>query len=233
MDRYGPRIEDYRLPESKEERVSHATLIGADGLRLLRALDAPDAPPWLRDIPALQTLRRVWIQNYTWTASATLRWRTNEEIPPAGQFIGSPYDVQARYSQKRSTSWVGYKIHLTESCAADRPHLITNVETTPATTSDDAVTATIHESLQARELLPSGHFADTGFIDAELLVESTQRYQVDLFGPVRGTIIARHAKGRGLPARIFRSIGTRSAPPAPPDAKAAVGLRPSISGLIR
>src|SRR4051812_24487638 len=94
LDRYGPRIEDYRLPESKDERVAYATLIGADGLRVLRALDAADAPPWLRTIPALQTLRRVWLQNYTWTAEATLRWRTSEEIPPAGQFIGSPYDVE-------------------------------------------------------------------------------------------------------------------------------------------
>src|SRR4051794_5562829 len=77
LERYGPRIEDYRLPESKEERVAYATLIGADGLRVLRGLDAADAPPWLRTIPALQTLRRVWIQNYTWTADETLRWRTN------------------------------------------------------------------------------------------------------------------------------------------------------------
>lgn len=184
-ERYGPRIQDYRLPESKEARAAYATLIGADGLLVLQAVDAADAPPWLRELPALQTLRQVWIQNYTWANADALRWRTNEEIPPAGQFSGSPYDVEARYSQKRSTSWVGYKIHWTASCDPDRPHLITNVETTPATTSDDAVTSTIHASLQARDLLPSVHFADTGFLDAELLVESAQRYQVDWFGPVR------------------------------------------------
>jgi transposase len=68
-----------------------------------------DAPHWLRTIPAVQTLRQVWIQNYTWMTQGTLRWRTNDEIPPAGQFISSPYDPDARYSQKRSTSWVGYK----------------------------------------------------------------------------------------------------------------------------
>jgi transposase len=63
---------------------------------------------------------------------------------------------------------------LTESCDPDLPHLITNVETTPATTSDEAVTPLIHVSLQARDLLPSMHFADTGFIDAELMVVGTR-----------------------------------------------------------
>ena len=105
---------------------------------------------------------------------STLRWRTNDEIPPSAQYIGSPYDLEARYSQKRSTSWVGYKVHLTESCDADLPHLITNVETTIATTPDDAVTAQIHASLKQRDLLPDVHLTDMGYIDAELLVESEQ-----------------------------------------------------------
>ena len=83
LERYGPRMEDYRLPESKDERVAFATIIGADGLALLRAVDTADAPDWLRTIPAVVTLRHVWIQNYTWTGASTLRWRTNDEIPPS------------------------------------------------------------------------------------------------------------------------------------------------------
>jgi transposase len=164
LERYGPRMEDYRLPESKDERVGFATTIGADGLALLQAVDAVDAPDWLRVVPAVVTLRRVWIQNDTWTEAGTLRWRTNEEIPPSAQFIGSPYDLDARYSQKRSTSWVDYKVHLTESCDAELPHLITNVETTIATTPDDAVTARIHASLNQRDLLPAVHLTDMGYI---------------------------------------------------------------------
>jgi transposase len=39
--------------------------------------------------------------------------------------------------------------------------------------------------LQQRHLLPSVHLADTGFVDAELIVESDQRYQLDLLGLVR------------------------------------------------
>ena len=162
-DRYGPRIDEGRLPDTKDERLVLATQIGADGLALLRAIGAPDAPPWLSTVPAVITLWRVLIQNYAWADQTTLRWRTNDEIPPAGQYIGSPYDLDARYSIKRSTSWVGYKIHLTESCDADLPHVITNVETTSATTADDAVTPTIHSKLEQRGLRPATHIADTGF----------------------------------------------------------------------
>ena len=203
LDRYGPRFEDARLPESKAEREALATFIGADGLSILQAVSTDRTAGWMREIPALQTLHQVWIQNYTWTTSGTLRWRANDEIPPAGQFISSPYDLDARYSVKRDTSWVGYKIHLTEQCEADLPLLITNVETTTATTADDAVTATIHEALQERHLLPKLHLVDTGFVDAELILESEARYGVDLFGPVRGDYKWQSREGQGFAAGDF------------------------------
>ena len=203
VERYGPRFLDGRLPESKIEREALATLIGADGCTLLTAIDAADTPGWLRDVPAVQTLRQVWVQNYTWTAQGTLRWRTNEELPPASLFISSPYDLDAHYSQKRTTSWVGYKVHLSESCDADLPHLITNVETTSAPTSDDAVTPAIHAALEKRNLLPAVHLVDMGFIDAELLVDSERDYDVDLLGPVRGDYRRQAREGQGFAAQDF------------------------------
>ena len=30
-----------------------------------------------------------------------------------------PYDPEARYSTKREVEWVGYKVHLTETCEPD------------------------------------------------------------------------------------------------------------------
>jgi transposase len=77
--------------------------------------------------------------------------------------------VEARYSNKRSVTWVGYKVHLTETCDAEAPHLITHVETTPAPVSDIDRTAPIHEALAARGLAPISHFLDAGYVDAPLL----------------------------------------------------------------
>src|SRR4029079_19052148 len=44
FERYGRRVEDYRLPKSREEREALALEVGADGFVLLGALDAPTAP---------------------------------------------------------------------------------------------------------------------------------------------------------------------------------------------
>jgi transposase len=113
-----------------------------------------------------------------------LRLRAVEDLPPAELSIQSPYDVEARYSQKRQTEWTGYKVHLTETCEAEAPHLITNVETTPATTSDKSVTATIHQHLAQKQLSPETHLVDAGYIDIDLIV-SSQREQLELLGPVQ------------------------------------------------
>src|SRR5690349_15079932 len=54
--------------------------------------------------------------------------------------INSPYDQEARYGKKYSTRWTGYKVHLTETCEVDQPHLLIDVATTPAPESDVSMT---------------------------------------------------------------------------------------------
>jgi transposase len=80
---------------------------------------------------------------------------------------------------------------------------LANVETTIATTPDDAVTAQIHASLNQRDLLPDVHLTDMGYIDAELLVESERRYQLDLLGPVRGDYRRQGQEDKGFAAADF------------------------------
>ncbi len=184
LQRYARRAEDDRLPSKQAARDALVRTIGQDGQTLLTAVDQPDAPLWLRSIPALLRLRQIWIQNYLWEG-AQLQWRTNDNIPPASCFISSPYDPEAHYARKGSTQWVGYKAHFTETCDEAGPPLITHVATTPGPTADGAVTPQIHAALQQQNLLPKTHIVDTGFLDAELLSVSQVEYGVDLFGPTR------------------------------------------------
>lgn len=156
VDRYGHRIEESRLPRSQEERQATAELIGRDGSILLSDLYAGEAPAFLREVPAVQTLRCIWLQNYVWV-EGQLRWRSNEELPPGNQFINSPSDQEARYGKKRETRWTGYKVHLSETCEDDAPHLITHVATSAAATTDEAMTETIHADLQQADLTPRQH----------------------------------------------------------------------------
>ncbi len=61
--------------------------------------------------------------------------------------------------------------------------MITNVETTPATTPDNNMVAVIHSSLEKRGLLPGEHLVDKGYTDSHVLVGRQQRYGVTIVGP--------------------------------------------------
>ena len=183
-ERYEARLEEYRLPKEASSRQALAAQIGADGRQLLLASYAPEAPAWLREIPAVDVLRQVWVQQYhAPDETGVVRWRGVDEIPPAAEHLNSPHDPEARYSMKRGLVWTGYKIHLSESRDAALPHLVTDVQTTPATTPDCAVTTRIHRALAVRDLLPAIHLVDGGYVDGELLVTSRQDHGIDLVGP--------------------------------------------------
>jgi len=95
-----------RLPQSQEERQAMAELIGRDGSNLLTDLYAAQAPAWLREIPAVEILRSIWVQNDVWV-EGQLHWRSHDNLPPGNQFINSPSDPEARYGKKRETRWTG------------------------------------------------------------------------------------------------------------------------------
>jgi len=199
-DHYARRFEDYRLPAGKAERYALAAEIGADGGLLLCRLYAVDAPSWLRAVPAVQVLRRVWLQQFhAALLDEPVRWRAAEDLPPAPLLIGSPYDPEARWSKKRDTEWVGYKVHVTETCDQEEPHLVTNVETTLATTADNTMTTPIQGRLAARDLLPRAHVVDTSYVTSDHLV-NRHRAGIDLVGPVLGDMSwqARAEDGFGL-----------------------------------
>ena len=182
-ERYGSRVENYRFPKADAARQRLAATIGADGFALLQAAYALDAPPDVRAALAVEVLRQVWLQQY-YGPEDPPRWRQAADVPPSAQLIHSPYDLEARYSIKRGSAWVGYKAHATETCDDDTPHLITQVETTPATTPDDNMLETIHAALAERALLPRDHLVDCGYTDAETFVTSAQDYGVTIVGPV-------------------------------------------------
>jgi transposase len=72
---------------------------------------------------------------------------------------------------------------LSETCDADDVHLITHVETTPATVYELHQTQTIQQALVDKGLPPAQHLVDTAYIHAELLVQSQQEQGISLIGP--------------------------------------------------
>jgi transposase len=155
-----------------------------DGHLLLSAVYAQDCPPAVRVHPACEVLRQVWVQQY-YIQDGKVHFRDSENLPSSENLIRSPYDLEARFSCKRQTEWTGYKVHLTETCDEDRPHLITHVATTPATLPDGQMTEEIHRALEKKGLLPCEHLLDSAYLDAQHLVHSREEHGIELVGPVR------------------------------------------------
>jgi transposase len=196
FERYGRRIEEYRLPKGQEKREALALEIGADGCVLLDALDELDVPAKAREVPMVQTLREVWRVHYA-RDNGPLRWRSAAELPPVAERMQSPHDPEAHFSMKRQLGWTGYKVHVTETCDDDAAHLITHVKTCLSMQPDMTSTAGIHERLAAKGLLPAEHFVDSGYVDAELLASSKRDHGLSLEGLVRG-VSSRVGQGYGL-----------------------------------
>jgi transposase len=183
---YGQQIADLRLPASAAARAELARQYGRDGYHLLRQVHAPAAPGWLAGLPAVQALRRIWIQQFCLehgAAGEKVTWREEQHgLPPGRSRLVSPYDLDVRYAEKRGQGWTGYKVHLSETChepdpAGRRPapNLVTSTATTLAPVTDVEMTEPVHGTLGARGLLPGQHAADSGYASGALLLAARAR----------------------------------------------------------
>jgi transposase len=212
FERYSHRVENYRLPKAESQRTALAQQIGADGLHLLQALEQPDAPAQLKEVESVQILRQVWQQYYE-LSKGQAKWRAGPQASEGEGIVRSPYDPQACTGKKRETTWLGYKVHLTETCAVDEtedararamPELIVQVQTTVANVQDVEMTATIQEDLAQHQLVPVEQIVDSGYVDADLLVSSRQTYGIELIGPVLADNSWQSKAGKGFDVAHFR-----------------------------
>jgi transposase len=185
QQRYGQRADSYRLPKGEVERGAFAVQVGTDGFALLEALHRADAPQWLRELPAVRVLRQAWIQQYHRGGhnGEGVRWREGKDLPPGRDRLINPHDPDARCSVKRGTVWDGYKVHYSETCEDDLPHLVVNVATTHAAVDDSRLIETVHANLEERGVKPGEHLVDGGYTSAAIIL-SARAQGVDLVGPL-------------------------------------------------
>ena len=225
--RYGPRVDSWRLPASAAKRDRLVQVYGSDAVGLLRAVFASQAPAWLAELPAVQTLRVVLVQNYLITTDnrgrEVIRRREadTDGLPPAKFRTTSPYDTDTRWAAKGDDLfWNGYKVHLTETCDHDSepdtasdhdgepeprptPNLIVNVATSAATVPDVKATTGIHQQLHDRRLLPDEHYLDSGYPSAETIATAASSYQVTMVTPALLDQSAQARAGTGYDKTCF------------------------------
>ncbi|MCA1626155.1 MAG: hypothetical protein LC768_17295, partial [Acidobacteria bacterium] len=136
------------------------------------------SPEWLTQIATSE-----WFERYSLRAEQS---RLPTETKAREAFgLNRHMTQKPNTAAKTSLNGLGYKVHLSETCDEHLPHLITNVHTTVATTQDVASTADIQVMLYQKGLPPSRHLVDAGYIDGDLLVQSVDKYGIELFGPTR------------------------------------------------
>jgi transposase len=211
--RYGARIDSWRLPSGNAERDRLLIQYASDGYALVAACYEDSAPAWAREIPAVQVLRTVLIQNFHLDRDGrgreVIRRREaglESGIPPAHLTIASPYDTGARWGfKKEDLLWLGYKLHVTETCedppacgcvpepaaarprrcAHDvRPNLITHVATTDATVHDSELIIPVAAALHRKELAPGRHYADSGYASPDHMLTAARDYGITLVTPL-------------------------------------------------
>ncbi|MFI1585071.1 transposase [Embleya sp. NPDC020630] len=184
--------------------------MASDGYRLLEAVLAEGAPGWLREMPAVSTLRTLWLQQFTRVVTdgtEDVAWRGRDDLPPGGSLIALPYDPHVRYSRKGELTWIGYKVHVSECFAGpedtEQPHLITHVVTTDATVNDAKVVDTVHDRLSDKDPMPREHLLDAGYTSAELLMTAPVTHGVTIVGPVRGNRTRQFVRAEGYDKDSF------------------------------
>jgi transposase len=60
-NRYGPRADNFRLPDTKAKRLAYAQQIGQDGFWLMDQIDMDKQAAYFWQLPAVDILRLVWI----------------------------------------------------------------------------------------------------------------------------------------------------------------------------
>src|SRR5947209_13064205 len=198
FDRYVHRFELQRFPKGKQAQEALLQQVGQDGWKLLEALQAPQAPQGVGTLPRVSLLQQVWQQHFE-RSQGRVKWRDGPLVCNEERVV-SPYDQEARQSRKRETEWLGYKVHLTETCEEEEEvHLIVQVNTTPATTQDVEETAPLLARLRERELAPETMLLDSGYLSGELIVDQGHK-GTQLLGPVLFDTSWQQHSGYGLSA---------------------------------
>ena len=102
-ERYGTRTEEYRFLKEASKRQALTEQIGADGWALLSVVRSADAPTWVWEVPVVETLRRVWAQQF-WVEGGVIGWRSEFEPHPR-ENMALTWHRSSVYTERRNVEF--------------------------------------------------------------------------------------------------------------------------------
>jgi transposase len=100
---YSRRIEEYRLPKGETSRLEYIDEVGKHGFALLKAIAGSESER-LKNLRQVKLLKQMWNQQLE-IKDGKVCFLAAEKLAPVGERFDSPYDAEAKFGKKRSTSW--------------------------------------------------------------------------------------------------------------------------------
>lgn len=136
----------------------------------------------LQQLPAIIQLGQIWEEQYQYVNQLDRNLKVRSGKDYVVNRIRNPHDPDATFGTKRDNTWVGYKVHITESL--EQPRFVTDVSlSASAAARDVGDLAAIQQQLIDRDLRPAQHYVDQGYMSGEQIAESQQR-DIDLRGRI-------------------------------------------------
>jgi transposase len=180
VELYSVRRSDYRLKDSEVAPALHKA--GEEGQWLVSQVMTTGSQT-LQALPELALLRRVLEEHFAPNAAGQLQTRPAGQV--TGDVISSPHETEARYGNKGSHAWIGYKLHVTETIDADLgARFITDSTVTPAFIQDNTSILDIQQHLIERQVPPAQQYVDQGYMSGANLAASLEA-SIDLRGFIR------------------------------------------------
>jgi transposase len=137
----------------------------------------------LQQLPAIMQLIQIWeeqYQNVNQPEHNHLAARQGKDY--VVDRLRSPHDPDVTFGVKGDKTWIGYKVHITETL--EQPRFVVDVTLADAASARDVNDlADIQQQLIDRNLRPAQQYVDQGYMSGEQIVHSQQR-DIDLRGVV-------------------------------------------------
>lgn len=182
FDRYTHRFELARFPKEKSQQELLKEQVGTDAWVLLQAARSPQAPQAVQEDGLLDLLEGIWNQHFE-RREGKIHWRDGPSLCN-GERIVNPYEPEAREARKRDKDWLGYKVHVMESCEEQEAvHLVLHVAVSEATQADGEMMNQLEPAEGSVVPRVQELYVDSGYVTGEGLV-FWGRVGIQVTGPV-------------------------------------------------
>lgn len=157
---------NYQLPKKDSARIKLSNDAASDAVYILAKI-TKDKKDKLKNLKSVKILEKVLEQQFSKDDDGGPKQKDESKLPPASERIVSPHEPEARSGHKNGKTTLGFKVHISETCSANAPRLITQVKVETATKNDSLSFPELMKDLCDRGLKPQKVYVDSGYVNVD------------------------------------------------------------------